>query len=472
MSYSRMSAIQFIDAVRRGQVKLEEFYIDLFSELARLNGKLNLLITIAEDKPAKRKGRLSGLPVSAKDCICTKGIQSTAGSRILEGYVPPFDATTISSVMAEGAEIIGKTAQDEFGFGTFSTNCGFGVPKNPIDPARSCGGSSGGAAGLVKALDMPHIALGQSTGGSISCPASFCGVVGMTPTYGLVSRYGLIDYANSLDKIGPIGKTVPDVALMLSVIAGHDHCDQTTVSKKPEDYLRYLKADSLKGVKVGVPKEYFAEGVDEGVKKKVMDAIGKMEELGAKTTECSLPNTKYSIPAYYIIATAEASTNLAKFCGMRYGAEGKVEGEFNEYFSKIRSRYFGDEAKRRILLGTFARMAGYRDQYYMKAMRVRTRIIEDFKKAFRRFDVLITPTMPVIAPKFSEIKRMTPLENYMLDILTVAPNLAGIPTLSVPCGKLNGMPVGLHIMGDHLQEGKVLQVGNAFESLSRNGDGR
>jgi aspartyl-tRNA(Asn)/glutamyl-tRNA(Gln) amidotransferase subunit A len=458
------SVMQFLDAVKRGQVNLEEFYIDLFAELARLNEKYNFMITIAEGKPEKRNGKLAGLPVSVKDCICTKGIQSTAGSRILQGYVPPFDATVVARIKALGAEIIGKTAQDEFGFGTFSTNCGFDIPKNPIDPARSCGGSSGGAAGLMSALDMPHVALAQSTGGSISCPASFCGVVGLTPTYGLVSRYGLIDFANSLDKIGPIGKSVADVALSLSVIAGNDKRDQTTINKKPEDYLKHLKDGNLRGVKIGVPREYMEEGVDLKVNEKVMDALGKMEKMGATYKECTLPSTSYSIPAYYIIATAEASTNLAKFCGMRYGAEGKVEGEFNEYFSKVRSKYFGDEAKRRILLGTFARMAGYRDQYYLKAMKVRTLIINDFKRAFKRFDVLIAPTMPTIAPNFSEIKKMTPLQNYMSDILTVAPNLAGIPMLSVPCGEVNGMPVGMHIMGNHLEEGKILRVGHAFES--------
>lgn len=458
--------MQFVDAVKRGKMNLREFYIDIFAELARLNEKHNFMITIAEGKSARAGGRLAGLPVSVKDCICTKGIQSTAGSRILEGYVPPFDATCVDRIKQAGAEIVGKTAQDEFGFGTFSTNCSFEVPKNPIDPSRSCGGSSGGAAGLVRALDMPHIALGQSTGGSISCPAAFCGVVGLTPTYGLVSRYGLIDYANSLDKIGPIGKSVEDVSLMLSVIAGHDERDQTSIDKKPLDYLGFLSKgrDNLKGVRIGVPKEYLGEGVDAGVRQLVMDAIGKMEELGAKSAECSLPNTPYSIPAYYIIATAEASTNLAKFCGMRYGAEERVEGEFNEYFSRVRSKYFGDEAKRRILLGTYARMAGYRDQYYLRAMRVRTLIINDFKRAFRRFDVLISPTMPFVAPKFSEIKRMTPLQNYMSDILTVAPNMAGIPMLSVPCSEVKGMPVGMHILGNHLEEGKILKVGKAFES--------
>jgi len=463
----KTTCMEFVGAVKKKKVDIDEFYTELFSELARLNKKYNFLITIAEKKPGKVAGSLSGLPVSAKDCICTKGVQSTAGSRILEGYVPPFDATCVSRVKGQGAEIVGKTSQDEFGFGTFSTNCGFAVPKNPIDPTRTCGGSSGGAAGLVRALDMPHIALAESTGGSISCPASFCGVVGLTPTYGLVSRYGLIDYANSLDKIGPIGRSVEDAALMLSAIAGYDKLDSTSINRKPENYLDCIKSSSLRGVRIGLPREYFGEGVDKNVNRAVMDAVEKMKELGAKTEKCSLPNTKYSIPAYYIIATAEASTNLAKYCGMRYGREEAIEGEFNEYFSRVRSRYFGTEAKRRILLGTYARMAGYRDQYYLKAMKVRRLIINDFRKAFKRFDVLIAPTMPVVAPRFSEIAKLTPVENYMMDILTVAPNLAGIPMMSVPCGSVGGMPVGMHILGDHLQEATVLRTGKAFENVSR-----
>ena len=467
MGYSKLSALEFISEAGAGQADQGEFYVELFSELARLNEMYGFLITIAEVRPDKAKGKLAGLPVSVKDCICTRGIQSTAGSRILEGYVPPFDATCISRIKAEGAEIIGKTAQDEFGFGTFSTNSGFRVPKNPIDPSRSCGGSSGGAAGLTKALGMPHIALSESTGGSISCPASFCGVVGLTPTYGLVSRYGLIDYANSLDKIGPIGRTVEDVALMLSVIAGHDPMDQTSIACEKQGYLEQLEHASARGLRIGVPREYFGEGVDPEVSERVWKGIKSLEAEGATYKEMSLPTTSYSIPAYYIIATAEASTNLAKYCGMRYGREDKVEGEFNEYFSRIRSRYLGDEAKRRILLGTFARMAGHRDQYYLKAMKVRSLIINDFRRAFKGCDVLIAPTMPVVAPKFTEIEKLTPLETYMMDILTVAPNLAGIPMLSLPCGEAHNMPVGMHIMGGHLQEATVLRAGKAFEGSRR-----
>jgi aspartyl-tRNA(Asn)/glutamyl-tRNA(Gln) amidotransferase subunit A len=410
-----------------------------------------------------------------KDCICVKGVQSAAGSRILEGYEPPFDATAVARIREAGGILIGKTSQDEFGFGTFSVNSGFRIPKNPHDPCRSCGGSSGGAAGLAAALpdSIRHMALAESTGGSISCPASFCGVAGLTPTYGLVSRYGLIDYASSLDKIGAIAKSVRDAALMLSVIAGHDPRDQTSINKKPENYLKY-SGRPVKGMRIGMPKEYFGKGVDKEVADSVRNAIKRLEGLGARCSETSLPYTKYALPAYYIIATAEASTNLAKFCGMRYGASEPVGspgresgasagGHFNEYFSKVRTKYFGEEAKRRILLGTYARMAGYRDQYYLKAMKARTLVIEEFKKAFRGFDLLAAPTMPCIAPKFSEIGRMSPVQQYMMDMLTVAPNLAGIPQLSVPCGAVKGMPVGLHLMAGHLQEGKLITAGSALE---------
>jgi len=452
-------------------------YSKLGKEITRLDRKYGYFNTIIKPKAGSKGGKLSGIAISVKDNICVKDVQATAGSRILEGYKPPFDATVVARARVAGGVIIGKTSQDEFGFGTFSTNSGFKVPKNPHDPTRACGGSSGGAAGLTAAwpdsdkTGIPHIALGQSTGGSISCPASFCGVVGLTPTYGLVSRYGLIDYANSLDKIGPIAKNVKDAALLLSVIAGYDQRDQTSIDLKKEDYTKYVD-QPVKGLKIGVPKEYFggsgagAEGIDKDVEKKVWNAIKELEELGATYHKVSLPSTKYVIAAYYIIATTEASTNLAKFCGMRYGASLPIDGSsgsFNEYFSKVRSKYLGKEAKRRILLGTYARMAGYRDAYYLKALKARTIIINEFKSAFKNADLLAAPTMPVIAPKFSEIKGMTPIQQYMMDILTAAPNLAGLPMLSVPIGTSKGMPVGLHLMADHLQEGKLIQAGSAFD---------
>jgi len=459
VDYSKLSVKQFIGEVNSGNIDLNDFYSKLYSRIKELDKKYDLFVTVApKSVPKKPKGKLAGLPVSVKDNICTEGIQSTAGSRILRGYTPPFDATAVKRAKEEGVSVIGKTNQDEFGFGWASTNSGFGIPKNPNDPTRTCGGSSGGAGAITRALDYPHIAIGESTGGSISSPASFCGVVGLTPTYGRVSRYGLIDYANSLDKIGPLGRTVEDVALMLSVIAGHDPRDSTSADQKPENYMKYV-GKPVKGMKVGIPKEYFGEGVDPGVREQVMDFVDILQREGATYKEVSLPTTNEGIATYYIIATSEASTNLAKFSGLRYGEEDGIDGdEFNEYFTKVRSRYFGEEAKRRIILGTYSRMAGYRDQYYLKAMKIRTLIINEFKKAFSKFDVLVAPPMPVVAPKLKDIEKMTPIQEYMMDTLSVCPNLAGIPTITIPHGKVNGLPVGVNVMGDHLQEGKILQV--------------
>jgi aspartyl-tRNA(Asn)/glutamyl-tRNA(Gln) amidotransferase subunit A len=434
----------------------------ILNKLEAIQKKYSPFITIAGGLKAGGSGKLAGVAVSLKDNICTAGMQTTAGSRILEGYVPPFDATAVAKVREAGGMIIGKTAQDEFGFGTFNTNCSYGVPKNPHDTERSCGGSSGGAACVTAAADFRHIALAESTGGSISCPAAFCGVVGLTPTYGLVSRWGLVDYANSLDKIGPIAKTVKDAALMLSVIAGHDPRDSTSLDVKQQDYTKYV-GKSVKGLKIGVPKEYF-EDVDGKISDTVWAAIKRLEDLDCSYTKVSLPHTAYALPSYYIIAMAEASTNLEKYCGMRYGLHGELKGNFDEYFSAVRSKGFGEEAKRRIILGTYARMAGYRDAYYLKALKVRTKVVQDFKLAFKKVDVLAAPTMPVVAPRFSEIAKLTPIENYMMDVLTVAPNLAGIPMVSVPCGTAQKMPVGLHLMADHLQEGKMLQIASALEA--------
>jgi aspartyl-tRNA(Asn)/glutamyl-tRNA(Gln) amidotransferase subunit A len=418
------------------------------------------------EKPEKQgDGKLNNIAVSVKDCICVKGLESRAGSRILEGYEPVFNATVVERIKKEGGIIIGKTAQDAFGFGSFSTHVGkdMKIPLNPFDKERACGGSSGGAAGLTQKATFRHIALGQSTGGSIVCPASFCGVVGLCPTYGRVSRYGLMDYANSLDKIGPIAKTVEEVALMLEIITGFDNKESTTLNEPVPKYTKFLKKD-IKGIKIGIIKEAFEKGVDEEVKNKVREGIKRLEENGAIIKEISLPLTqKYGIPTYYLLAMCEASTNLAKFCGMRYGATEHIEGSFNKYFSKVRSNYFNEESKRRIIIGTFARMAGYRDAYYIKAAKVRTKIIEEYKKAFKKVDLLASPTMPFVAPKFEDIKKLTPLQNYMADVLTVGPNLAGLPHMTLPVGKANNMPVGLMLIGDHLMEEKIIQVGARLE---------
>jgi aspartyl-tRNA(Asn)/glutamyl-tRNA(Gln) amidotransferase subunit A len=423
----------------------------IIEDCKRIDKKLNCFTAIAEKAD-------KDLVFSVKDCICTKGLLSSAGSKILHNYLPVFDATVIERIKKVGS-VIGKTCQDEFGFGTFCKNT-YKIPKNPWDLERSCGGSSGGAGCVTAALNHNHIALAESTGGSISCPASFCGVVGLTPTYGLVSRYGLIDYANSLDKIGVMARTVKDAAYGLSLIAGHDPKDSTSLNQKPQDYTKFCKESKLK---IGIPKEYF-ENIDKKIKKIVWDAIKVLEEMGFKYEEVSLKLTKHGLASYYIIAMSEASTNLAKFCGLRYGLSSNPEERgFNEYFSEIRARGFDKEAKRRIILGTYARMAGYRNQYYLKALKVRTLIINEFKKAFNKFDVLVAPTMPMVAPKLKEVMEIPPLKEYMADVLTVPINLAGMPQISIPCGFVNKMPVGLHILGDHLNESKIIQAAYSYE---------
>ena len=475
-----MNTKQLIEKIKTGEIDIVEHTEKVIEECKEINKDYNYFNTISEElalnqakeikkqlknnnKNLKNK-KLLGVAVSVKDSICVKNIESTAGSKILQGYKPLFDAFAIQRVKEEGGIIIGKTSQDEFGFGGFSVNVGIGfkVPKNPFDRERSCGGSSGGAAGISQKLSS-HIALGESTGGSIVEPASFCGVYGLCPTYGRVSRYGLIDFSNSLDKIGPIGKTIEDVALLMNVVANYDKNDSTSLNVKDENYKNYV-GKPVKGMKIGIIKEAFGSGVEKEVEKNVYDGIQELEEAGAKAEVISLElPIKYGIATYYMIATSEASTNLAKFCGMRYGAAEKLEGNFNEYFTNVRSNNFGDEAKRRIIIGTFARMAGYRDAFYLKAMKVRTLMINEYKKAFKKFDALVSPTTSILPPKFSEIEKLTPLQHYMIDIMTVSPNVAGLPHLNVPVGFEKNLPIGMLLIGDHLQEGKLIQLGSAVE---------
>lgn len=467
------SVAEFVKQVQDGQIDILENAYRALEECKVINSEYHYFNIISEEAAIaqarfaakNKKGILAGLPVSMKDSLCVKGVESTAGSAILKGYIPPFDATCVARVRNAGAIIVGKTAQDEFGFGSFSTNAGIGfsIPKNPFDKLRSCGGSSGGAAGLARKLTIPHVALGESTGGSIVNPASFCGVVGLCPTYGRVSRYGLIDYGSSLDKIGPIGKTVADVALTLKVIAGFDEKESTTSTTAVDDYPSYV-GKSVKGLKVGVIKESFGNGTDPLIEKQVYGAVQRLESAGVQCQEVSLKAPiAYGIPTYYIIAPAEASTNLAKLCGLRYGAQEKIEGDFNQYFSEVRSKYFGKEAKRRIMLGTFSRMAGYRDAYYVKAMKVRRLIIDDYKRVFKRYDALISPTVSILPPRFDEIAKLTPAQSYMIDALTVGPNLAGLPHLNMPVGIGKGLPIGAMLTADHFEEGMLLQLGAALE---------
>ncbi|MFB6158353.1 MAG: amidase family protein [Candidatus Nanohalobium sp.] len=432
-------------------------------ELRQVNEKYNLMREIKEGE--QNQGELENIPFVVKDAICTEGVTTAAGSKMLENYRPVFDATVVERLKSAGAQFYGKTEQDEFGFGTFSTNNAFTTPKNPHDKERVVGGSSGGAGAIVAAMDKPLISIGESTGGSITNPAAYNGVVGITPTYGRVSRYGLVDYANSLDKIGVLSKNVYGAAKGLEVIAGHDENDQTTSRKEVPEYSDLEEREDLK---VGVPKQYLElEGLEEGVKENFEESIEELEEMGAEVEEVDMPllSAEYSVPAYYVLAMAEASTNLAKMSGIRYGFEMEPEDfeDFNEYFSEVRSEGFGEEAKRRILLGTYTRQAGYRDQYYIKAAKVRQKIINQFKEAFEEYDVLVSPSMPNIAPKIEDAEDMSPAEVYAMDTLTVGPNLAGLPMISVPNGKSEGMPTGLHIVGDHFEEEKILDVAYTFD---------
>ncbi len=422
---------------------------------------------LSEDPRPESGGKLSGIYVSVKDCVSVKDMESRSGSKVLSGYRPVFDATAVARARAEGAMIIGKTSQDAFGFGSFSVNVGIGmrIPLNPFDKERTCGGSSGGAAGLTQKADFPHIAIAESTGGSIAAPAAYCGVYGLTPTYGRVSRYGLMDYASSLDKIGVMAKDLDQVARMLSIIAGFDEKDSTSIDAPVPDYLDCLKKDTK--LRIGLIKDSLGEGVDEAARQAVLKACQELRDKGHIVEEVKMPLTfRHGIQTYYLISMSEASTNLAKYCGLRYGYTEPLSGSFNDFAAKVRSSAFGKEEKRRIIIGTFARMAGFRDAYYSKALKVRSLIAEEYKDLFKDYDLLISPTMPGIAPRFDEIAKLTPLQNYMMDVMTVGPNLAGLPHISIPYGSDNGMPLGLLLTADHLQEAKMIMGAANFKPIS------
>jgi aspartyl-tRNA(Asn)/glutamyl-tRNA(Gln) amidotransferase subunit A len=431
------------------------------------SSKLNAYITVAKKSALSRAreidseggdGPLAGIPVAIKDNISTKGVLTTCASKILTGYIPPYDAHVIERLKEAGAVIIGKTNMDEFAMGTSTETSFYGSTKNPWDTDRVPGGSSGGSAAAVAGGEAP-LALGSDTGGSVRCPASFCGIVGLKPTYGVISRYGLIAYANSLEQIGPFATNVRDVATLFDIIAGYDARDSTSVDREAK-YSSALEND-VSGLKIGVPEEYFGEGTDEKVEQAVWDAIHKLEDLGASRTEVRMPHTKYALAAYYIIAMSEASSNLARFDGMRYGLRTE-DSDWHTTFSQVRAAGFGDEVKRRIILGTYALSAGYHDKYYLKALGVRTLIKQDFEKAFKNVDVLIAPTMPYPAFKLGE-KIGDPLSLYLADVDTVPINLAGVPSISVPCGFSEGMPIGMQIIGKHFDEATILKAAYTFE---------
>jgi aspartyl-tRNA(Asn)/glutamyl-tRNA(Gln) amidotransferase subunit A len=403
---------------------------------------------------------LAGVPIAIKDVFTTKGVRTTAGSKILENFIAPYDATVVARLEGAGAVVLGKTNCDEFAMGSSNENSGFRPVHNPHDHSRVPGGSSGGSAAAV-AAGMATASLGSDTGGSIRQPAAFCGVVGLMPTYGRVSRYGLIAFASSLDHVGPFGRTVKDVAIMLQQIAGRDPLDSTSAEVPVPNYLEHV-GQPVTGLKIGMPKEYFGEGLDPEVWTAMEVALQELAEAGAEIVPISLPHTAYAIPTYYVVATAEASSNLARYDGVRYGlrAEGKTLAEM---YRRTRDAGFGAEVKRRIMLGTYVLSAGYYDAYYLKAQRVRSLLAKDFDDAFAAVDVIVTPTTPTPAFKLGE-KADDPLAMYLADIFTVTADLVGIPGISIPCGKSkDGLPIGLQILGKHFDEPTVLRVAHATE---------
>jgi len=409
-----------------------------------------------------KPGPLWGVPVAIKDNLCTEGLRTTCGSRILENFVPPYTATAVRRLEEAGAVIIGKAAQDEFAMGSTSETNAFGVVRNPVDPTRVPGGSSGGSAVAVAAGLVP-VSLGSDTGGSIRQPASFCGVVGLKPTYGRISRYGLVAYASSLDQIGPFANCVEDAALLLGLTAGLDPHDNTTSTLAVPDYLAGLEA-GVKGLRIGIPAEYWGEGLDEGVRASLDESVAKLREAGAVVVPVSLPSTKYAISAYYVIAMAEASSNLSRFDGVRYTGRHKDARTLLDMYSKTRTDLFGEEVRRRILIGTFVLSAGYYDAYYAKAQRVRELVRREFEAAFALCDVLATPTAPTTAWKLGE-KLDDPLAMYLSDIDTIAVNLAGLPGLVVPARPVSGLPVGLQLIAPAFGEEVLLRAGRAVERL-------
>jgi aspartyl-tRNA(Asn)/glutamyl-tRNA(Gln) amidotransferase subunit A len=440
------------------------------------NQRINAYLTVCSEAALSRAqaidreisaggdpGPLAGVPVAVKDLISTRGVRTTCASRILENYVPVYNATVVEKLQDAGAIIIGKTNMDEFGMGSTTENSYFGAARNPHNPEYIAGGSSGGSAAAVSAR-LASAALGSDTGGSIRQPAACCGVVGLKPTYSRVSRYGLLAYASSLDQIGPLSRNVRDAALMLQTIAGHDPNDSTSSEKPVPDYLASLDG-GVRGLRLGLPREYFGEGLSAPVKQAIMDLAHRLEKAGAILTDISLSSTPFAIATYYIIATAEASSNLARYDGVKYGFREPGARDLHELYTASRSQGFGPEVKRRIMLGTYVLSAGYYDAYYAQAQRVRTLLVNDFNQAFTRCDALLTPVMPTTAYKIGE-KVDDPLAMYLLDIYTVSVNLAGLPGLVIPCGEHQGLPIGAQLIGPGFGEETLFRIGSAAEKLN------
>jgi aspartyl-tRNA(Asn)/glutamyl-tRNA(Gln) amidotransferase subunit A len=464
------SLTDLIASRKLSAVKLCETALERIRRLEELNAFITVsdesaLERAAEiDRAAERGepvGPLAGAIVAVKDNMVMRGVRTTAGSRILFNYVPPYTATAVQRLESAGAIIIGKTNCDEFAMGSSNENSAYGPVKNPWDPARVPGGSSGGSAVAV-ASGMVMAALGSDTGGSIRQPANLSGVVGLKPTYGRVSRYGLIAFGSSLDQIGPFARSVADAARVLKVIAGHDPKDSTCRNVAVEDYPARLDA-GVACVRVGVPREYYADGLDQEVRASIESALKKFEEMGAQIVDIGLPHTQYAVPVYYLIATAEASSNLARYDGVRYGFRAEEPTSLKDMYSRTRDLGFGAEVKRRIMLGTYALSAGYYDQYYGKAQRVRSLVESDFRMAFEKCDIIATPVSPTAAFRLGE-KTDNPLEMYLSDIYTITANLAGVPGISIPCGLTpNGLPIGIQLIGRHFQEASLLAAAHALE---------
>ena len=460
-------------ALEAKTISARELTAEFFSRIEKRNPGLNAFLALAPERAYAQADRidtlrargeklpeLAGVPVAIKDVLSTRGVRTTCGSRILENYVPPFDATAVARLESAGAIILGKTNCDEFAMGSSNENSAFGPVRNPVALDRVPGGSSGGSAAAVAAR-LAVASLGTDTGGSVRQPGALCGIPALMPTYGRVSRYGLIAFASSLDHVGPFANNTADIAAILSVIAGRDERDSTSADVPVPNYSAEMKK-GISGMRIGIPKEYFGPGMDSEVRQKVEKGIELFKKLGCQPVDLSMPHTDYAIATYYIVANAEASANLARFDGVRYGLRVKG-GSLREMYKKTRGKGFGTEVKRRIMLGTYALSSGYYDAYYLRAQKVRSLITRDFTNAFRKVDIIVTPTSPTPAFRIGE-RSNDPLAMYLSDIYTVTGDLAGVPAISVPCGTTSsGLPIGLQIFGSHFAESRILQVAKSFE---------
>ena len=475
MNLMSLTAVELGKKIKSGEVKVVDAVNDAFAHIEKQDKTINSFVTVTNKEEALKKteevqklidegkltGPLAGVPVAIKDNMCTKGMLTTCSSKILGNFVPTYTATAVENLEKAGAVIIGKTNMDEFAMGSTTETSAFGATKNPWNTEHVPGGSSGGSCTAVASEECSY-ALGSDTGGSIRQPSSFCGVTGIKPTYGTVSRYGLIAYGSSLDQIGPVAKDVTDVATILETIASHDEKDSTSVKRDDYNFTEAL-VDDVKGLKIGIPKDYFGDGLDKEVKDSILNAVEVLKSKGAIVEEFDLSLVEYAIPAYYVIASAEASSNLERFDGVKYGYRTQEYEGLHNMYKKTRSEGFGEEVKRRIMLGSFVLSSGYYDAYYLKALRTKALIKKAFDEAFAKYDVIIAPAAPTTAPKIGS-SLADPIKMYLGDIYTISVNLAGLPGITVPCGKdSNGLPIGMQIIGDCFKEKTIIRAAYAYE---------